>query len=116
MEPNWTPLENKLGRTRCVGFMFMGRVNGINHYKHGITRTSLYLDDEANCYVKVEERYVPANWEAELGKLEACLLRLGATLATLYDDEFIARKRKALLSQGISLLTVEVDPQDIKIH
>jgi hypothetical protein len=30
--------------------MYMGRVNGINLYKHGITRTYLNLDDEGNCY------------------------------------------------------------------
>jgi hypothetical protein len=31
MEPNWKPLEAVLGPARCAGFMFMGRVNGINH-------------------------------------------------------------------------------------
>jgi hypothetical protein len=38
MGPNWKPLVDKLGEERCVGFMFMGRVNGINLYKHGIAR------------------------------------------------------------------------------
>ena len=28
-------------RDRCVGFMYMGRVNAINLYKHGITRSYL---------------------------------------------------------------------------
>jgi hypothetical protein len=55
VEPNWGPLENRLGTTRCVGFMFMGRVNGINQYKHGITRTYLYLDDAGRCYLKAEK-------------------------------------------------------------
>ena len=41
MKPIWVPLEKRLGRGRCAGFMFMGRVNGINLYKHGITRTYL---------------------------------------------------------------------------
>ena len=50
MEPNWKPLENRLGATRCAGFMFMGRVNGINLYKHGISRSYLFLDDDGNCY------------------------------------------------------------------
>ena len=45
MEANWKPLESRLGRKRCVGFMYMGRVNGINLYKHGITRTYLNLDE-----------------------------------------------------------------------
>jgi hypothetical protein len=39
MESNWKPLENRLGGARCAGFMFMGRVNGINLYKHGISCT-----------------------------------------------------------------------------
>ncbi len=40
MEANWKPLENTLGAPRCVGFMFMGRVNGINLY---ITRDQSQL-------------------------------------------------------------------------
>ena len=43
MEPNWKPIEARLGKARCAGFMFMGRVNGINLYKHGISRTYLNL-------------------------------------------------------------------------
>jgi len=30
MEPNRKPVETKVGPTRCLGFVFMGRVNGIN--------------------------------------------------------------------------------------
>ena len=116
MEPNWAPLENRLGRASCVGFMFMGRVNGINQYKHGITRTYLYLDDASNCYKAEKGGYVPANWGVELGKMEACLARLDASLATPYDEQFVVRKRNALRQQGVSLLTIEVQPQDINIH
>jgi len=117
VEPNWKPLEERLGRTRCVGFMFMGRVNGINQYKHGITRTYLNLDDEGNCYVRAERGgYLRGDWEAELGKLEACMATFGANLATPYDEEFIAQKQKALQEQGISLLTIEVQPQEVMIH
>ena len=117
VEPNWAPLENRLGTTRCVGFMFMGRVNGINQYKHGITRTYLYLDDAGNCYLKAEKGgYVPGNWGVELGKMEACLGQAGCQPGHPYDEEFIVRKRNALQQQGISLLTIEVQPQDINIH
>lgn len=52
MEPNWKPLEEKLGNAGCVGFMSMGRINEINQYKHGITRTYVNLDDEGNCWVR----------------------------------------------------------------
>jgi hypothetical protein len=44
------------------------------------------------------------------------LARLAASLATPYDEEFIVRKRNALQQQGVSLLTIEVQPQDINIH
>jgi len=97
--------------------MFMGRTNGINHYKHGIARTYLNLDDEANCYLPEESgTYVPADWDAELGKLEASLATLGSSLITPYDEDFIARKRKALQEQGISLLTITVEPQETNVH
>jgi hypothetical protein len=51
METNWKPLESRLERKRCVGFMHMRRVNDINLHKHGIARTYLNLDDEENCYI-----------------------------------------------------------------
>lgn len=117
VEPNWLPLENRVGTYRCVGFMFMARLNGINCYKHGIARTYLNLDDDGNCYVPGETgTYVRADWQTELHKLEACLAKLGSSLTTPYDDEFIARKRKALQEQGISLLTISVEPQKTNIH
>ena len=117
VQPNWVPLERRLGKARCVGFMFMGRVNGINRYKHGITRTSLHLDDEGNCYLPGGSgTYAPADWDTELGKLEACLAALGSTLTTPYDKDFIAQKRKALRRQGISLLTITVDPHETNVH
>ena len=50
MESNWKPLEERLGSRRCAGFMFMGRANGINQYKHGISRRYLFLDDEGGAY------------------------------------------------------------------
>ena len=59
MEPNWKPLENRLGAARCGGFMFMGRVNGINLYKHGISRSYLYLDDDGNCYAAGKPGMLP---------------------------------------------------------
>ena len=117
MHANWEPLEKRLGRSRCVGFMFMGRINGVNRYKHGITRTYLNLDDHGRCY-QIGERgaCTLANWEAELKKLEGALSQLGASLGTAYDDAFIDRKRKVLQEQGIALLTLKVEPQESNIH
>ena len=118
MEPVWAPLERLLGKGRCVGFMFMGRTNGtINRYKHGITRTYLNLDDEGNCYVPGNGgTYVQADWDDELAKLEACLATLGSSLTTPYDEDFIAKKRKALQEQGIFLLTITVEPHETNVH
>jgi hypothetical protein len=108
MEANWKPLENRLGRERSVGFMYMGRVNSINRYKHGITRTYLNLDDEGICYIATGSKcYRCADFEFELKKLEGTLQGLHATLQTPYDDVFVARKREALRQQGISLLSVQ---------
>ena len=95
----------------------MGRLNGINLYKHGITCTYLNLDDEGNCYLPDERgAYARADWDTELGKLETCLAKLGSSLTTPYDEDFIARKRNALQEQGISLLTITVEPHETNIH
>ena len=97
--------------------MYMGRVNGINFYKHGITRTYLNLDDEGNCYIAVGSGcYSLVDFEFELKTLEETLKDLHATLETVYDDVFIARKQEELRQLGISLLTVQAEPEDLKIH
>lgn len=117
MEANWKPLESHLGRKRCVGFMYMGRVNGINLYKHGITRTYLNLDDEGNCYIATGSGcYSLVDFEFELKKLEETLKGLHATLETPYDDVFIARKQEELRQHGVSLLTLQIEPREMKVH
>jgi hypothetical protein len=117
MEQNWKPLEMKLGPARCVGFMFMGRVNGINLYKHGITRTYLNLDDEGNCYVyQGGSRYRLTDFSVELQKLEASLKKHGATVTTPYDERYIARKVQTLQNAGISLLRLRVEPEEVTMN
>jgi len=118
METNWKPLENLLGRKRCVGFMYMGRVNGINLYKHGITRTYLNLDDEGNCYIGTGSGcYGLADFEFDLKKLEETLKGLHATLQTPYDDVFIRTKTRGIRAvRHFLLLTVQSEPGDLKIH
>jgi hypothetical protein len=116
MEPNWKPLENRLGAARCAGFMFMGRVNGINLYKHGISRSYLYLDDDGYCYAAGKPGCPPADFEQELSKLEKLLRGSGATLETSYDESFITQKREVLRQHGVSLLTIQVEPDEVTIH
>jgi hypothetical protein len=117
MEPNWKPLENRLGAARCTGFMFMGRVNGINLYKHGISRSYLNLDDDGNCFIAGKLGcYLATDFGQELLKLEECLKGLGASLETSYDERFIAQKREVLRQHGVSLLTIQVEPYEATIH
>jgi hypothetical protein len=117
MEPNWKPLVDKLGEKRCAGFMFMGRMNGINLYKHGIARMYLNLDDRGQCYVCREKwRFEKSDFEAELGKLETALAQLGETLERAYDESYIEQKREALQKAGISHQRVEIQPEDLSIN
>ena len=95
----------------------MGRINGINLYKHGISRTYIHLDDAGNCYIPLGKGcYAKADWETELGLLEDLLKNLGANLETPYDENFVREKRKRLQKKGIALLTIEVSPADSTIH
>ena len=118
MEPNWKPLIDKLGEEHCGGFMFMGRVNGINLYKHGIARLYLNLDDEGNCYVyRGKSRFESVDFKAQLQRLETALAELGETLDSVYDETYIAQKTKDLADAGIEHERFEMDdPEDFFIH
>jgi len=117
MEPNWKPLTDKLGEQRCAGFMYMGRVNGINLYKHGIDRMYLNLDDRGQCYVCREKwRFEKADFDARLARLEAALAELGETLESVYDEAYIEQKKKALEAAGILHERAEIQPEDLSIN
>ncbi len=117
MVPNWRPLEEKLGHHRCAGFMYMGRINGINLYKHGIARMYLNLDDSGACYVfRGDSNYERGDFALELAKLEAALAELGETLESIYDESYRAQKEEALRRAGISLLRIDIDPVSRSIH
>ena len=114
MEPNWEPLEARLGPARCAGFIFMGRVNGINHYKHGISRRYLFLDDEGRAYQAFGRNEFRRILFAEaLALVEAPLKELGATLETPYDSAFVHRKEAALREAGIEVLRIRIVPEDV---
>ena len=115
--PNWKPLEARLGPKRCVGFMFMGRINGLYVYHHGIARMPLYLDDEGQCYAcRGGSRYEKADFDAELRKIEEALAVIDETLESVYDDAYIARKEEALRRAGIPFLHIEIEPEDVSIN
>jgi len=113
MDAHWKPLENRLGPERCVGFMFMGRLNGINLYKHGITRRYLNLDDNGNAYVyRGKGSFDPVDFEDALAWAVDCLGE-GETLKTAYDAEYIARKEAALAAAGLETKRIEIEPREI---
>jgi hypothetical protein len=111
-EDHWWPLESLLGRDRCVGFMFMGRLsNGINQYKHGISRRYLFLDDDGVAYERVHDggfRRI-ATSEA-IARIEQPLREIGETLEAPYDSEYIRRKDAALRAAGFEVLRLNIDP------
>ena len=114
MEPNWKPLEARLGPARCAGFMFMGRVNSINQYKHGINRRYLLLDDGGRAYQafgRNEFREIP--FEEALALVEAPLKELGVTLESPYDSPYVRLKEAALREVGIEVLRIRIVPEDI---
>jgi hypothetical protein len=96
--------------------MYMARINGINLYKHGISRTYLNLDDSGQCYKYRNSRFEKADFAVELAKLEANLAELGETLQSVYDEAYIAQKEQALREADIPLLQVEIEPEDRSIH
>ena len=113
MEANWKPLEARLGAARCAGFMFMGYLNGIHQYKHGLSRRYLFLDDEGRAYEAAgrnEFREVP--FDEALARVEEPLKELGETLETAYDDAYVNRKEAALRAAGIEVLRIRIVPED----
>lgn len=117
MEANWEPLIKALGETRCVGFLFMGTLNGLYAYKHGITRSYLYLDSDANSYSYTGDGcFARAELASQLRKLEADLEALGYTVETPYDDEFIAMKRRVFARHGIPIKVVQLEPRELTVQ
>lgn len=93
--------------------MFMGRVHGINQYKHGISRQYLLLDDEGRAYEAVgrnEFREIPI--VEALAQVEEPLKDMGETLETPYDSAYIDRKDAALREAGIEVLRLRIIPDE----
>lgn len=113
MEANWQPLEAKLGEPRCAGFMFMGRLNGINQYKHGLSRHYLFLDDQGRAYEAAgRNEFREILFDEALARVEALLEEIGETLETPYNSTYISRKEEALRTLGIDVLRLQIMPED----
>lgn len=63
--PNWKPLEAKLAPKHCAEFMWMYRENGIDYYKHVITRRYLRLDSSGRCVVEATDGWKEAAFDQE---------------------------------------------------
>jgi len=108
MQANWKPLEERLGPTRCVGFMYMGRTNGINLYKHGLSRRYLNLSDDGRAFRHLDRgRFEEVLFSEALAWVAEPLAAMGETLESAYDDEYRARRSAALRAAGIQELRLQ---------
>jgi hypothetical protein len=62
---NWTPLEQKLDPELCAEFMWMYRDNGVEHYKHIVTRRYLRLDQDGRCLASTNDELKEVSFEQE---------------------------------------------------
>jgi len=117
MEANWKPLENKLTPAHCAGFMFMGRLNGVNLYKHGLSRHYLNLGDDGRAFRYLDRgQFAEIPFEEALAWVVEPLAAMGETLETPYDEDYRARRSAALCAAGWKELRVQIEPEDVAIH
>lgn len=117
MKSNWKPLEEKLKPDQCAGFMFMGRLNGIHLYKHGLTRRYLNLGDDGRAYRYLDcGRFEEIPFEEALAWVREPLAEMGETLETPYDGDYRARRSAALHAAGYQELRLKIEPNEVAIH
>ena len=117
MEANWKPLEEKLTPTECGGFMYMGRLKGIELYKHGLTRRYLNLGDDGKAYRHLGRgRFEKIPFAEALSWVAEPLAEMGETLETPYDEDCRARRAAALRAAGCEELRLEIEPDEAVIH
>ena len=107
-DDRWKPLESLLGTQHCPGFMSMGRLsNGINQYKHEISRRYLFLDDDA--YERTHDgSFCRIGTADAIARVQEPLREMGETLETPYDYEYIRRKDDALRAAGFEVLRIHI--------
>lgn len=117
MEANWRPLEEKLDPAQCVGFMFMGLLNGVNLYKHGLSRRYLNLGDDGRAYRYLDRgRFAEIPFEQGLSWVVEPLAAMGETLETPYDEDYKARRSACLRVAGWAELRIQVPARNVAIH
>ena len=114
MRANWKPLEDRLGPARCAGFMYMGRINGVNLYKHGLSRRYLNLRDDGRAFRQLDRgRFEEIPFSEALAWVAEPLAAMGETLESAYDAEYRARRSAALRAAGIQELRLQVEPDEM---
>ena len=117
MQANWKPLEERLGPARCTGFMYMGKTNGINQYKHGLSRRYLNLSDDGRAFLQIDRgRFKEIPFSEALAWVAEPLTAMGETLECAYDEEYRARRSAALRAAGIQELRLQVVPAELTIQ
>jgi hypothetical protein len=97
--------------------MFMGRMNGVNLYKQGLTRRYLNLADDGRAFRHLGGgRFEEIPFEDALRWVTEPLAQIGETLETPYDDEYRARRAEALRAAGWQELRVRIEPRNVAIH
>ena len=66
---NWAPLETRLSPQQCAEFMWMFRENGVEHYKHIMTRCYLMLTGDGRCVVRRGDQFEEADFEQEWNRV-----------------------------------------------
>jgi hypothetical protein len=62
---NWIPLEARLAPQNCAEFMWMYRDDGVEYYKHIVTRLYLHLDSSGRCLTRSADGWKEIVFEQE---------------------------------------------------
>jgi len=117
VQANWKPLEERLGPARCAGFMYMGRINGINQYKHGLSRRYLNLSDDGRAFRQLDRgRFEEIPFPEAVVWVAEPLTAMGETLESACDEEYGARRSAALRGAGIQELRIKIVPDEVTVQ
>jgi len=96
--PNWEPLIKAVGKENCGWFMWMCRVDGVEEYKHKLTRRTLPLpaddteiDNMTDMIAWVQDRSGEVAAPANAWTVERMLLGTVALQETLLAEKRVER-------------------------
>ena len=108
-EPDWDPLHAVLPTEWCDGFMWMFRTEQgdavIEHFKHGITRQYLNLDQANRAYRYTGNDYVQIPVVEAVDLVFDGIEEMGWTRETRYDEEFVAAKHRLFRDAGFTVIS-----------